>query len=97
MSTYLTVGGKTASLICIWGEVSDSYLPEILSLKDMTLLANIIHLCILQYYASSNLQSVVAAFSCNTFAYPFVTLSPTVSGYGTIVHSKNCDVNKITR
>jgi hypothetical protein len=46
---------------------------------DRILLANVIHLCILKYYASSTLQFVVAAFSCNTFVYVFVTLSPTVS------------------
>ena len=32
------------------------------------LLANIIHSCVFKYYLSSNLQSVVVAFSCNTFA-----------------------------
>ncbi|MGF2037377.1 MAG: hypothetical protein RMZ43_019005 [Nostoc sp. CmiVER01] len=43
------------------------------------LLANIIHSCVFKYHLSSNLQSVVAAFSCNTFVSAFVTLSPTVS------------------
>ncbi len=43
------------------------------------LLANVIHICIAECYVSSNLQSIVAAFSCNTFVYAFVTLSPTVS------------------
>ncbi|MBW4426918.1 MAG: hypothetical protein KME50_21345 [Nostoc desertorum CM1-VF14] len=42
-------------------------------------MANIIHNCVFKYYLSSNLQSVVAAFSCNTLVYAFVTLSPTVS------------------
>lgn len=43
-------------------------------------LANVLHICKYKYYVTSNLQSVVAAFRCNTFIYVFVTLSPTVSG-----------------
>ncbi|MCC5619537.1 hypothetical protein LC605_31710 [Nostoc sp. CHAB 5836] len=34
---------------------------------------------VFKHYVSSNLQSVVAALSCNTFVRAFVTLSPTVS------------------
>ena len=45
----------------------------------LILLANVIHYCLIKYYVSSNLQSVVAALSCNTFVRAFVTLSPTAS------------------
>ncbi len=41
---------------------------------------NALHICEGKYYISSNFQSIVATFSCNTFIYVLATLSPTISG-----------------